>query len=193
MGKRYDRNAHWLGGIHYSWITDNLAVGGFRGSEFVDGKRVYFTDEQMLATAAEAFDIVVLCCDYHQPSSKGIENATVVHMGFREQLRGPIRPEVIQLIEEKVPLLDELLTGDKKMLCACAMGAARSPFVAASLLKHRGLSGEEAVELIQTRRVFINFLYMDYLIHGHEPDYETVWLPTIEERRNEYWKSRKDG
>jgi len=184
-----ERNIHWLDGISYSWITDNLAVGGFLGINRRDDAKSFYSDEEMLSAAVKTFDVVVLCCDDTQPSSDDVQNAVVVHMGFREQLLGPIKPEVLKLIEEKVLLLDELLTGDKKMLCSCAAGAARSPFVAASLLKYRGMPAEEAVRLIQKRRIISNFLYVDYLLHGDD-DYEIKWFPTIGERRKDYWRNQ---
>lgn len=186
---RETQNLNYLGGISYSWITDNIAVGGFYGRGCgLDNKRVEYTGEEMLADACGLFDVVALCCDEIQPSSADVTNTIVVYMGFRESVRpAPLNEETRKILAENIPKLDRLITDDRKALICCAMGAARSPLVTASLLIYRGMAPYDAVKLIFEKRCFSNFLYIDHLLHGHEEDYETKWLPTLYERSTPFF------
>lgn len=185
------QNINYLGGINYSWITDNIAVGGFvsYGCDASGNRRREYTDEEMLSDACGFFDVVALCCDEIQPSSTDISNAIVVHMGFRETVRpASLNEEHRNILKENIPKLDRLITGDSKALISCAMGAARSPLVTASLLIHRGMAPYDAVKLIFDKRCFSNFVYIDHLLHGHESDYETRWVPTLMKRRTPFFQ-----
>lgn len=176
-----EREHHYDHGIHYTWITENLAVGGFHGFGGI-------TEQTMIDRACELFDIVVLCADNIQPKPSKPVKTTIFRLPITEHLY-PIDQETRALLKANVSKINETWTHDKKMLCCCAMGAARSPLVAASVLMERGMSGLEAAELIREKRCFSNFAYYDFLVHGHD-DYKNKWLPTFEQRREQYWRKK---
>ena len=62
-------------------------------------------------------------------------------------------------------LAAEMIRQQRAVLIHCAMGLNRSPLIAGVALTYLGLSGEEACELLQRRRVgsLYNTVYSEYL------------------------------
>ena len=181
-------NRHKKDGLDYSWVTEKLAIGGFWGIEYIDAHRKEFTAHEMLKTAAEIFDVVVLCAAEIQPKGPTIKDkCAVVHMPIEEHLC-PIDKITRETLFDNLPTLSQLLAQHDTMLCCCLAGLARSPLVAASLLKYDGMSGKEACELVYRKRHFSNFSYIDYVCNGDD-DYEARWVPTFEERRKQFYRN----
>lgn len=72
----------------------------------------------------------------------------------------------VNILEDLGRMGASLLNHGHKVLCQCGMGLNRSALVAGMILRQRGLSGADAVELIcrQRENALYNPVYREYLL-----------------------------
>lgn len=101
--------------------------------------------------ADEGFDVLVLCAEEYQPSAEHFPALEVIHAPmFDDQ----IDLETIERASIAASQVADLVRdGAKKVLVTCAVGKNRSGLVTGLILHDLyGLSGDEAVTVIQAKR-----------------------------------------
>ena len=106
---------------------------------------------------ARHFDVLVLCAEEYQPSSRNFPGLTVVHAGFDDGPGLDGRQE--KIVEGAATIVRKELDKGKRVLVTCAQGRNRSGLVASLALMLPGrwptpscLSGREVIGLMKGRR-----------------------------------------
>lgn len=75
----------------------------------------------------------------------------------RAKLRDVVDEDILKDIEHLIPIIHENLLNGKGVLCNCQKGRSRSAsIVAAYLIRYKGMTTDEAIKFIKTKRAQIN-------------------------------------
>jgi hypothetical protein len=125
----------------YSEILPNLYMGGTADEDVINvPKRLATLNERV------HFEAVVTCYSYAHPMSWFVHEN---RFGFAD---GPINDETFSKAVELADWLYDKWINGAKCLSRCQMGYNRSGLVISLLLMRHGMTAQEAIELIRTKR-----------------------------------------